>query len=223
LLGDKTVSIVVGAEKRLFAIHKGLLCSVSDYFRAALDGNFKEAEEQKIELLEDDPKVVARFQLWLYSGKVIDEGEDTTALDYPMLVNIYVFAETRRILSLQNHLVDTIIRKSVREHFNLRPSDGDMYSNTTTSSPLRKLAVHMAAHNGGLVNPSWDLDGYPKEFLVSLVLALHRKAELGKNPSPKWILWEDRCDFHVHAQGEPPCPINQALNAEDSSEEEEMW
>ncbi|MCJ1461297.1 hypothetical protein MMC28_011679 [Mycoblastus sanguinarius] len=34
--------IIVGPEKQLFQIHKDLLCNVSTYFNAALNGQFKE-------------------------------------------------------------------------------------------------------------------------------------------------------------------------------------
>lgn len=221
LLGDQTVSIVVGAEKRAFAMHKMLLCSSSDYFRAALDGGFKEAAEQRIELLEDNPKVFERFQLWLYTGNVFDRGEKSTALDHSVLVDIYVFAESRCIPGLQNHLVDTIIRKSAREHFYLRPSDGDMYSNTVSSSPLRELAVYIAAHIRGLGHSSWKLNRYPKEFLVALVLALHNKSGLEKDSDPKATLWENRCKYHVHLEDEPLCPTGKIPSSQDSSEDEQ--
>lgn len=56
-------------------MHKNLLCAVSDYFIAALEGNFKEAAEQKVELLDEDPEVIERFQLWLYTRDVLEEGE----------------------------------------------------------------------------------------------------------------------------------------------------
>lgn len=202
-------------------MHKMLLYSSSDYFRAALDGGFKEAAEQRIELLEDDPKVFERFQLWLYTGKVFDRGEKSTALDHSMLVDIYVFAESRCIPGLQNHLVDTIIRKSAREGFYLRPSDGDMYSNTASLSPLRKLAVHMAAHLGGLDRPSWELDKYPKDFLVALVLALHKRSTLEKDSDPRATLWENRCKYHVHLEDEPLCPTGKIARSQDSSEDEQ--
>lgn len=195
-----------------------LLCSSSDYFRAALDGGFKEAAEQRIELLEDDPKVFERFQLWLYTEKVFDRGEKSTALDHSMLVDIYVFAESRCIPGFQNHLVDTIIRKSAREGFYLRPSDGDMYSNTALSSPLRELAVYMAAYLGGLNRPSWELDKYPKDFLVALVLALYKRSGLEKDSDPKATLWKNRCKYHVHFKGEPLYFTGKIPRSQDFSE-----
>ena len=36
------VQIEVGPSKETFQMHKKLLCSVAAYFRAALEGNFKE-------------------------------------------------------------------------------------------------------------------------------------------------------------------------------------
>ena len=42
---DTIVKITVGPEKALFHVHKGLICSTGAYFKAALEGEFKEASE----------------------------------------------------------------------------------------------------------------------------------------------------------------------------------
>ncbi|KAI4850205.1 hypothetical protein E4T44_02886 [Aureobasidium sp. EXF-8845] len=39
----ETVTLVTGAAKVQYTLHKGLLCFYSDFFRAALNGSFKEA------------------------------------------------------------------------------------------------------------------------------------------------------------------------------------
>ena len=39
---DSVVQFTVGPEKQVFHIHKGLLCNAAAYFRAALEGGFKE-------------------------------------------------------------------------------------------------------------------------------------------------------------------------------------
>ncbi|KAK4692430.1 hypothetical protein P7C71_g4777, partial [Lecanoromycetidae sp. Uapishka_2] len=58
---DDIVDIVVGPAKKVFKIHKEILCSASTYFRAALNGGFKEAEEQTVELPDDKVKVFKYF------------------------------------------------------------------------------------------------------------------------------------------------------------------
>lgn len=62
------VSIYVGQEGKQFVVHKALLTSQSEYFQKALDGGFKEAEENKIHLEEEDPAAVELLTAFLYLG-----------------------------------------------------------------------------------------------------------------------------------------------------------
>lgn len=64
------VSISVGPHEKKFDVHKELLCSVSDFFSAALNGGFKEAEAGAVKLPEQDPDTFQYFVHWLYAGKL---------------------------------------------------------------------------------------------------------------------------------------------------------
>ena len=193
------VSVIVGEEKRVFSVHKRLLCSVSDYFDAALNGNFKEAAEQKIELLEDDPLVFERFQLWLYTKTVLDEDETVASLSTPNLFDLYIFVESRFMPKLQNHLVDLVIEKERKERRGLTPSDGDFSTKLTSSSPLWRLSVDMAARKGSLRH--WSFDGYPRKYLTDVILSL---SDLRKKQAED-DFHKTRCNYHVHAKDEPRC------------------
>lgn len=61
------VVVLVGPGKQRFEIHKGLICSRSDFFKAALTGNFKEADGT-IALPDHDPATFKYFVYWLYTG-----------------------------------------------------------------------------------------------------------------------------------------------------------
>lgn len=68
-LYDTIVTVLVGPEKDYFAIHKTLVCGQSDFFKAALTGNFKEADGT-IALPERDPATFKYFVYWLYTGSL---------------------------------------------------------------------------------------------------------------------------------------------------------
>lgn len=55
------VQVKVGPDKKEFSLQTGLFCNTAAYFRAALDGNFKESQEQSIEMPENDPEVFKYF------------------------------------------------------------------------------------------------------------------------------------------------------------------
>jgi hypothetical protein len=72
---DTIVIFKVGPEKTPFNIHKTLLCRAAPYFKATLEGNFLEGQNQVLELPEDDAPTFQRFQLWLYSNDMLEEDE----------------------------------------------------------------------------------------------------------------------------------------------------
>jgi len=63
------ITITVGAEKAVFSVHKELLCDRSEFFRAACNGQFKEAEGV-VNLPEQDPTTFKHFIYWLYTEKL---------------------------------------------------------------------------------------------------------------------------------------------------------
>ena len=187
-------------------MHKGLLCSVSSYFEAALRGGFKEAEEQRIDLPHEDVCVIKRFQLWLYTQKVLEEDETADQLPWSLWVRIYCFAEARGIPHLQNLVIDCIINKyTISDRL---PSDDvcRIYGNTPINSPLRRLLVDLIARCAAL--DVWDLkdqsesrDLWPEFFMKDLILALYNE-NVSKSRDD---FANFRCDYHVHADGEKRC------------------
>ena len=72
---DAIVIVKVGPSKTPFNMHKDLLCSAAPYFKAAFNGNFPEAKSAVLELPEEDVVMFKRFQLWVYTNKLLEEGE----------------------------------------------------------------------------------------------------------------------------------------------------
>lgn len=61
------VTLVVGEEGVEFHACENILCSLA-FFRAAFQGGFREAEEKKITMPEDEPEIVAALIEFLYNG-----------------------------------------------------------------------------------------------------------------------------------------------------------
>lgn len=62
------MTIFVGADKEKFVVHKDLICSKSEYFRAAFAGRFKEAEEEEMRFENVSPAVFRTVINWVYTG-----------------------------------------------------------------------------------------------------------------------------------------------------------
>ena len=201
---DTPVALLVGPEKRVFYLHRGLLCSVSDYFNTALHSGFKETEEQKIELPEEDPEVVERFQLWLYTKSILDHDETVQNIDYPIYVDLYVFAESRLIPKLQNEAINAIIRKGSID--GTISTNSAIYRKTIDSSPIRRLTVDRTVRLGAL--NTWGFKSTnednllnSKDYLQDVVVALYEEKKGPKETD----FWKIRCNYHVHSEDNPPC------------------
>ena len=69
-MGDQSVIIFVGPERKRYLIHKTLLTNQSEYFDKALNGSFKEADEQSIYLEEETPAAFDLLVGWLYQNSI---------------------------------------------------------------------------------------------------------------------------------------------------------
>lgn len=65
-IGNQLVTIEVGEEKQQFSVHQDLLTASSKFFKAAFEGDFREATTKRIPLLDTTPQVVQEFLNWLY-------------------------------------------------------------------------------------------------------------------------------------------------------------
>lgn len=63
-----TVSLSVGRDSIRFHANENLLCQLP-FFRAALKGEFKEAQEKSIKMPEDSPTAIPALIEYLYTGK----------------------------------------------------------------------------------------------------------------------------------------------------------
>jgi hypothetical protein len=60
----------VGPACEVFPVHKDILTR-SEYFSKALDGEFREASEQAIDLPEEDPAIFSFVVAYLYEQKYV--------------------------------------------------------------------------------------------------------------------------------------------------------
>lgn len=61
-----------------FPIHRAILCAQSKYFRAAFGGKFVESEKSSIDLSSEEPVVVSRLILFLYTHKYLNTQSKST-------------------------------------------------------------------------------------------------------------------------------------------------
>jgi len=171
------VDIKVGPEKRLFKLHKQLLCDASPYFEAALNGQFKESNDQTIEMQDEAVSMFERFQLWIYSGNIRGIRETLKDISWEILVKLYIFGEARQMPLLQNHAVQSLIFKSHNENLIPCACLSLVYDNTLENSTLRRLFIDWYVHRAILSDTHCFTPGFrkffPKDFLFDLACGLY--------------------------------------------------
>lgn len=135
---DSIVVLKAGPAKTEYRVHRGLLCQSSPYFRAALEGGFKEAETQIIEWPEEESATVKIFQLWLYSGSLgVDLGDGLST--WRKLVDTYHFADVYHLPALKESIIDVSIDLQLRKStFNVEVLD--IVYRTPSAKPLQNYS-----------------------------------------------------------------------------------
>lgn len=206
-----------------FTVHTDPLKDSSDFFRAALDGDWLERSEGKIDLPDDDPSIFQIFIHWMYAKEIdLEQGpkeprpwrdiptSDLTASD--VLIDCFILDDKRGAVRFRNDVIDALIAAKSESH-----SLPDLiaisyaFENTPLISPLRTLLEDIW---------TWDAENYeisrldphslPSAFLYQCWKKLHCALEdYGGDENNQWLpllkapFRSRRCaSYHEHVAGE---------------------
>jgi hypothetical protein len=117
------VKISIGPDKKIYTVHKDLICHYSEYFRTAYNGRWKEAEGG-VALDDVEPEVFNIFIHWLYAqtlpkgvtglfgiaGIVDSDSHKRITINHFLSVKSYVFGDRFMALNFKriarNHHID---------------------------------------------------------------------------------------------------------------------
>ena len=195
-LDTGTVQVIVGQENKLFNVHKGVLCGVAPFFRAAFDGQFVEGTEQVLRLPEDDPTLFRHFQLWMYTKQILDDVEALDRVTYKLLIDLHIFGDKYGIPDLQDAAIDVLIDKAIATKVYPTSLFDHVYQNTASDSPLRGLCIDWTLRRLDLavIFAGSRRDRFPKDFLVDLALTYQALTQFSKE---KIDFASKRSDYHV--------------------------
>ncbi|KAL8890625.1 MAG: hypothetical protein Q9215_002271 [Flavoplaca cf. flavocitrina] len=222
-LADEVVTILVGPEKTPFRIHKGLLCSKSEYFRAALEGFFKESTEKSVHLRDEDPGIFQFYATWIYSQKLV-VGFTQRQLSMDVCCRLYVLADKLGSDDVQNLAIDLIHERCTRSYDDDINSSivNFVYDNTLPDSRLRAILIDIASYEV-LFDYAQDLVGVNPDFIFEVVKVLSRRVP-HRLKDEKAPLDMNRCKtYHIHTNGRscPPTPSESSASEHESKAEEE--
>ncbi|KAF7863070.1 hypothetical protein EAF04_007153 [Stromatinia cepivora] len=226
ITGTETVDIYVGPEKKLFRIHRGILCDKVPYFQKMFSSGFIEGLEGKVFFPEDSPQSFDIFYGWVYLGtlptfKFVVEGGKSGFNWNPIF--LYILADKLCLVELMDQSFDIYFEA-------LAKADGmprvewveKVYELTPMGSPLRKFMCHTMYYvfsnfRSERSNASWSTDE------VAMVMKSHPDFAMDflnlLRSNPVGVAAKDpyqlpKCDFHCHGKDEPCTQMPKILPAD---------
>lgn len=183
-----TVTLLVGPEQKEMLVHGTYLARDSEFFKAALKKEWIEGATRTIKLPEENPKVMADYVTYTYSGKpgtesdyLKDHGESSDYnRNFLLLAALYVCGERFINTSIQQAVVkdyfrlSNVLDKNGKRWFPGLGIVNDIYLGTPEDCPGRRLMVDLYAFEGG---KTWIHGNIEAAFLTDLAKALCDKCQ----------------------------------------------
>ncbi|KAF2751799.1 hypothetical protein M011DRAFT_391532, partial [Sporormia fimetaria CBS 119925] len=169
------IRIIVGTEnsQKEFAIHKGLICDRSEFFKNALGGNW--AETDNVKLPEDDAELFAIYQEFLYTNRLpVNDNEGDPQNKYLILCKIYVLCEKLLDTSSKDAVLSAL-EALCKTKFDERRVCPDfqcveaIYNGTPQGNKARMLLASVYAINGD------------EEVLEKILVSEHQWADFSRD------------------------------------------
>ncbi|KXT07544.1 hypothetical protein AC578_10138 [Pseudocercospora eumusae] len=198
--------VKVGTPHTTFHVNEELLCSGSEFFKAALQKEWREGQMHVVELPEQSPETFNVYLNWLYQKQVFVgiEADEGPELSWPWSKQIqaYALGDLLMDIDFKDAIVDALMvlmhTKAQTPALYRLPSASNrklLYKVTATGGKARKMLAHRIAEGPfGLINDNED-----PAMLYDIIQKL---AEKNRSRS---IVAAARCDFHEHEDGEENC------------------
>jgi hypothetical protein len=210
---QEIVHVLVGKDRKKFALHKIYLCSHSPYFKAAFEGGFSEAKTGEIVIKHTDSAIFGLFVEWLYTQKITEilcedgnlKDAEKSVMDQPLLmelIQLWLLADYLEVPRLQNCAIDLLNQKMTRRNCFVPASTIKFtYEKTPTGSPLQKFFVDWLCLSGMIpADVASVLSKNPPAFSHDLVLAERLKSSrLGSRAA-----LVNMSDYHIAVDSQKP-------------------
>lgn len=201
-----TITVLVGADKTPFTVHKATICAKSKFFEAALVRDWKEKADATVTLPDMLPYKFAVFVHWTYTG-VIDgqKNEHKPPHDVTPYAPVFGAFLARDVLEsegLRNDAMTELIRvERSQDRLASAATISHYWVKTAEGSPLRRWLVDLHA---SVANDRYLMQLAEKGPLELTQRVLERLVQIrngAKNEIPKVAT---ACKYHDH-KDTPAC------------------
>ena len=187
--GCVRVTVGDGEKQESFDVHEALLTARSTFFKNALSGDWKEAEDRVVNLPDVEGAIFQLYIHLLYTDKLasIPESDSQRHIEYCRMAKLYVLGDRLMDITTKNVAIDALIQTAKEPTANGKSyAPGNMciriiYEGTQQNSLVRQLMIDFYVYGA---SGGWMLkataDKWPLDFLYDLTIALAntRKAPL---------------------------------------------
>ncbi|PQE10898.1 BTB POZ domain-containing protein [Rutstroemia sp. NJR-2017a WRK4] len=212
-VGTEFVELSVGPEKKIFRVHKGILCDKIPYFSKMFNGDFKEGEDLKASFPEDSPESFDILLGWIYFGKIRRISKKAAPkVSLWDAYGVYSLGDKLCIQDFMDSVIDIYINWLATNGVIVTPKEfSDGFEKAPRGSPFQRFLCHMlhfaiAAYrfkNQFELLPTLDLHkflGSNEDLRLDLLTRMmsHSPGAIVEDPTTL-----GRCKFHQHGENEP--------------------
>ena len=205
---SKPVRFIIGPCDEEFFIHAELLISQSTYFKSILNPDPQKRGKNALEFTDIHPNIFKKVAGWFYT-------KDAGNLCARDLVDVYIFGDNFGIRNLRNDMIDRYLESACLEKGTMASSLLRYVDENTTTPQLKNAIIAVMAHSCKpqriqQLSPE-KLSEYFTMSLLATVLVETLKISQARESDDVATrptltrLYEDRCRFHDHGEGEPRC------------------
>ncbi|KAK4547289.1 hypothetical protein LTR36_000944 [Oleoguttula mirabilis] len=199
----EVVEVIVGEDKRIFLVHKNLLRNNSAFFDAALKEEWKEGQQRKVTLEDEESELFYRYVQWLYTGRI--SCKTSTVAGCEVLVKLYVLGEKLLAPTLRDAAINGIVSAARTGKIPVEKNVDYIYQGTLAGSPARQLMfdLHLKLGKPGLISKSVESTNH--EFLRDLTTELLRMRMTSEEEKVglKDLKEGVPCSYHCHDKAKP--------------------
>lgn len=196
-------------------VHKTFATKSSEFIKAALSHDWKEAREKRIPLPETEVVTFEGYLHWLYTGQLITDGEGSILLKQQL--QLYILGDFLGDNNFCNQVADDILRLFKHEQVVVGTSCMTFsnvqlaWKHTTQGSPLRDLFLGYVCMQISFKAGKWlsfieeQRDWLPQGFDSELLKYMATKLANSDVAKTVQITMDpvrtNRCNYHKHEEG----------------------